>query len=277
MATAITPIKRSRDRSVTPSNTFKRFLRSSVKTLELNDNKLVGSRTTEYNVNNNKLFASYVKIYLQPLLVTSSKTNNDNINSINDDITTDFQTMYNYSSNKLNMFLMNNNDDDKLFGYAVMIFYITQNIINSSNLNTKIKNCILITSLLSILYDKTFNFNFNIDDFINGTKDEINIIKEMLNLIYNNSEYDSDWKIIPKNTIIMIKTNKMGIKNFINYLKVNNCMNLNSEIVVFCDIIFKYIANNNNCKIDVNSINYLYQIGKLDKKLDFNDFDYFVN
>ena len=47
-----------------------------------------------------------------------------------------------------------------------------------------IKNCILIASLLSILKDPFYFNDVNIKDFICGSNDEITLILDMINIIF---------------------------------------------------------------------------------------------
>lgn len=187
--------------------------------------------------------------FLQPLIVNKY----EQINSKYDyNFDNNILNMFNYSLKMYTNFINDNNYNPSIIEDAIFKYYMSEKIIEKYSYDTKIKNCILIASFLSTLYD--LDSNIKINDFILGSFDEKNMIIDMINLIYQNNTIVEEYMLIPKYITIIDKIGRPGIYRFINYLKQsNNNYNLYNEMMTYCNIILNYTFN-------INQINHLYNL-----------------
>ena len=89
--------------------------------------------------------------------------------------------------------------------------------------------------MLSILKDPFYFNDVNIKDFICGSNDEITLILDMINIIFqkNNISSNEKWKLIPKYVTIFNKIGCIGIYKFINHLNLSSNINFYDEVVTF--------------------------------------------
>ena len=202
---------------------------------EQNDNR--SNRKLIFDENDNTLSPLVLNItdrFLMPMLTKNINIKNK-IYTIPDNNISD---MFNFSLNKYNEYI---NDNNLNITSDVFKFYMSENIVKNYTYSDNIKNCILIASFLSPLYE--FDNTINMDNFILGTDSEKNMIVSMIKLIFNDSRNSSEYMLIPKYITIIDKIGRSGVLSFIDFLQKNHCKNIYDELVKYCNIVLEYQFN----------------------------------
>jgi len=205
--------------------------------------------------------------------------NNNNTTEIISD--SNIEDMYNFSIKKLSDYIRSNNFEEYHIYNAYSNYSVTERIVKSYDINQNIKNCILIASLLSILKDPFYFNDVNIKDFICGSNDEITLIMDMINIIFqkNNISSNEKWKLIPKYVTIFNKIGCIGIYKFINHLNLSSNINFYDEIKMYCKIILNYSYlfdneyTNDVYPLRLKEINKVYEFINSHSSITLNDID----
>jgi hypothetical protein len=259
---------------VTPNKNFNNkrsrvFSVDSIRTPDANNNKLI---------NSNKFAA---EMFLKPLMVNSGKINNKLVTNTNN---SSDNSDVNYTINMFNSYINENDYDKSIIEHAVFKFYMTEKTLDNYNFDSKIKNNILIASILSTINDyDDLNANIDINDFISGSSDDRDMINMMINYTYNNVYTDIDeYILIPKYITIIDKIGRGGIYKFINFLKnMNKRCNIFDEMMKYCNIVINYSFDlnqmNNIYTLRINEVKNVYEFIKNRPNISYNDIYNFLD
>ena len=198
----------------------------------------------EENINN--MVISNSDIFLKPLMTNANNIINDN--SINREETVmSINNSINNTIENINNYVNNSEWDNKIISDGYNRYFLAKNIVSKTELdNNKIK-CILIASFLSVFFDYSWNDkNYNLNKFIDGSNDDINLINKMIYCIYNDVDTIESWILIPKYITIIFKINRIGIIEYCEYINKENIYN---ELKYYCNIILNLKFNN----VELNS------------------------
>jgi hypothetical protein len=231
---------------------IKRSNKNNINKKQKREQNLINIKTPDFSyldpieLNNNKTIKSNAEIFLKPLLTENT--------DVDYNIYTNNKTEYNISEMfrfSLDMYQNYINKNNLNISCDVFKFYLSEKIVDNYNYNIKIKNCILIASFLSPLYE--FDNKINMNNFILGSIDDKKMIIDMIKLIFNNNTHIDEYMLIPKYITIIDKIGRSGVLSYINYLKNIKCNNIYNEMVKYCHIVLDYQFN-------VNQINKLYNL-----------------
>jgi urate oxidase len=196
-------------------------------------------------------------MYLKPLMVSSGKINYDVNSNIN--INTTCNDSVNYTYNKFYEYVINNDCDESILRTMNDKVFMVSQALSEYNFNSSIKDYIVIATMLSSFE----GFNLDLDDFVNLSDSEKEIILTMINYVYTDINISvSYWMLIPKYITILSKISKSGIINFVSSINNNSIYN---ELNQYIKIIKNYTYNFKNKYIDEIMKNCIKNIAIIDK------------
>jgi len=239
----------SRTRSVTPN---KKSHLESPRPRSISDGTI---KTTELN---NNIIESYAEIYLRPLMVSSNKINYD-VNPDNNISDINCNDSVNYTYNKFYEYVNNNDYNETILRTMNDKVFMVSRALNEYNFNSSIKDSIIIATILSS-FD---NFNHDLDDFVNLSDSEKELVTVMINYVYTDVKTSVPyWMLIPKYITILSKISKAGIIIFVSNTTNNN---IHNELTQYIKIIKNYTYNFKNKYIDEIMNNCIKNIPIIDK------------
>jgi hypothetical protein len=201
---------------------------------------------------------TYAKIYLRPLMVSSDKINydvnpDDNISDIN------CNDSVNYTYNKFYEYVNNNDCNETILRTMNDKVFMVSRALNEYNFNSSIKESIIIATILSSFDD----FNLDLDDFVNLSDSEKELVSIMINYVYNDIKTSVPyWMLIPKYISILSKISKAGTIIFVTNINNNS---IHNELTQYIKIIKNYTYNFKNKYIDEIMNNCIKNIAIIDK------------